>query len=135
MYSRHLKWIGAAAFCVAGLGTVHAALPGGNPLASVERIYLDTNGCTPQFQEELSDAEYRLEDSPITADAVMKVDVHQLDASMGASARYTANLIDPDGSPLFAFSGREDSISQEELCEDISEDVVEELEDQVEDVS
>lgn len=135
MQSRYLQGIAVVVLCIGIPATTTAALPGDNRLASVKRVYLDSNGCTPQFREELRDAEYRLEGKPAAADAVLKVDVHQLDASMGASARFTANLLKQDGSPLFAFTGREDSIDQEELCEDISEQVVEQLEDQAEEAS
>lgn len=121
----------AAALAVAAFAPAQAALPGDNNLSTVSHIYLDTNGCTPQFTEELQDEEFLLATSAETAEAILKVDVHQLDASMGASARYSAMLIRQDGSPMFSTSGQEDSISQEELCEDISDEVVDALEDKV----
>jgi hypothetical protein len=56
------------------------------------------------------------------------VNVRQLDANTGASARFSATLRDRPGEVVWETTGREDSINQEELCEDISEDIVKRLE-------
>lgn len=54
--------------------------------------------------------------------------MHHLDANFGASARYSATMRGEDGDVLFRTTGREDSISVAELCEDISEDIVDRIE-------
>ncbi|MDX1497537.1 MAG: hypothetical protein R3352_08285 [Salinisphaeraceae bacterium] len=135
MLRYHFKPFAAAAIAMAAIGSTHAAMPADSQLSAISKVYLDTNGCTPQLTEELQDEEFLLASSESAAQAKLKVDVHQLDASMGASARYSAMLVNGDGVTLFSTSGREDSISQEELCEDISDDVVDAMQDKIEDAS
>lgn len=124
MYLRNFRLLLAALLCIAPAALTFAADPADQVLRNVKNLYLETNGCTPQFSEALQDADYILVSDRQLADAILKVDVHQLDASMGASARYSATLQQHNGYELFGTSGSEDSIDQEELCEDISEDVV-----------
>ena len=129
-----LKPVISGVTCVSAIALAQVAVAA-DPISlpAVKSVYLETNGCTPQFTEELIDADYALMEKQEAADASLVVDVHQLDASMGASARYSAKLRTQSGQVLFAVSGREDSIDQEELCEDISEDVVDALVDKTED--
>lgn len=97
--------------------------------ADVGTIWLDTNGCTSKLITELEDHDFALTNSHRSADAVLKVDVHQLDAHTGASARYSASLRDADGRLLMNTSGREDAISQKKLCSNITDDVLDRLSD------
>lgn len=102
--------------------------PPGAALSAVKTIALQTNGCTPQLSTELQKtAGHTLTSDTKTADAVMTVDVHQLDANTGASARFSAVLRNQAGKEVFSTTGREDSISQEELCEDIAEETAERM--------
>jgi len=103
-------------------------IPRNAALNSVRTIHLQTNGCTPQLNTELqTTGGYGLGSDLKGADASLKVDVHQLDANTGASARFSASLRDQGGKELFSTTGREDSISQEELCEDIAEEIAERM--------
>lgn len=119
------------------VGSVHArdAVIRSNPVPHLQVLWLDTNGCTPQLTEELQEGGYTLAQSRRSADGVLRVSVRQLDANTGASARFSASLRDDRGNAVWETTGREDSISQEELCEDISEDIVERLERRKEAIS
>lgn len=97
--------------------------------SDVGLIYVDTNGCTDKLTTELMDHDFALTNQRGGADAVLKVDVHQLDAHTGASARYTATLRDSGGKILVNTSGREDAISQKKLCSNITDDVLDRLSD------
>lgn len=118
----------AATTLTAGGVLAQEGVPQNASLAAVKTIQLQTNGCTPQLTTELqTTGGYTLITDSKTADAVMKADVHQLDANTGASARFSAVLRDLNGKELFSTTGREDSISQQELCEDIAEEIAERM--------
>src|SRR5689334_3640991 len=72
-------------------------------------ILLDTNGCDERLSSDLTDAGFALAGRPDDADTVLRVDVHQLDAHMGASACYSATLRSVTGKTLINTSGREDA--------------------------
>ena len=91
-------------------------------------IWLDTNGCDERISSDLEDAGFALAARRSEADTVLKVDVHQLDAHTGASARYSATLRSVSGAKLIDTSGREDAYSEKKLCKNISDRVVDRLE-------
>ena len=101
-----------------------------NVMPDIRVFRLDTNGCTPQLTHELADKGFVLTTS--RREGTLRVNVRQLDANTGASARFSAKLRDRDGGVVWETTGREDSISQEELCEDLSEEIVERLENRME---
>jgi hypothetical protein len=111
------------------LAAIQPAAARDNSFASVGAIWLDTNGCSEKLISELEDDDYVLASHRRAADAVLKVDVHQLDAHTGASARYAATLEDDRGRVLMRTSGREDAISQHKLCANITDDVMDRLSD------
>lgn len=96
--------------------------PYARSLSQVQTISVDSNECIGQLDDELDDHGF-INSSSSRADGVLEVDVHQLDANMGATARFAATLRGRDGRVLFSTTGREDSFSVAELCEDISEDI------------
>jgi hypothetical protein len=102
--------------------------PYARSLNQVDSIWLDSNSCLSGLSDEASEHGFAQSRSPRSADAILEVDVHQLDANVGASARYSAVLHGDDGRVLFRTSGREDSISQRELCADIGDDIFDRIE-------
>jgi hypothetical protein len=130
------KWIFAGAGAALLYGGSILALEGEKGQKTVmpqlRVLWLETNGCTPQLSEELQENGYTLAASSKNSEGILHVDVHQLDANTGASARFSAKLNDKAGKSIWQTTGREDSISQEELCEDIGEEVAERLKKRME---
>lgn len=106
------------------------ARPDARSLYEVDAMSVDSNSCNGALRDSLQDNGF-LVTNRRSADAELDVDVRHLDADFGASARYTATVRGDDGDVLFRTSGREDSITTAELCEDISEDIVERIENRV----
>jgi hypothetical protein len=118
---------------IAAMSTLFAGLasargPYARSLNQVDAIWLDSNSCMAGLSDEASDHGFAQTRSPRSSDAVLEVNVHHLDANVGASARYSAVLHGEDGRVLFSTSGREDSISHRELCADISDDIFDRIE-------
>jgi len=100
-------------------------------LGDVGAIWVDSNSCTSKLENQLSSNGFAVADSPRWSDTTLEVDVHELNARFGTSARYTATLRDEDGRLLFSTMGREDSLNYSELCEDIGDDIAERLANRV----
>jgi hypothetical protein len=118
--------IAATSALFAGLASARG--PYARSLNQVDTIWLDSNSCMSGLSEQASEHGFAESRSPRSSDAILEVNVHQLDADFGASARYSAVLHGDDGRVLFSTSGREDSISQRELCADISDDIFDRME-------
>lgn len=118
----------AALLASAGAAQARDAVIRSEPIPDLKVLWLDTNGCTPQLMSELEEDGYLLVSNRGSSEGTLRVNVRQLDANTGASARFSAALRDRSGGIVWQTTGREDSISQEELCEDISEDIAERLE-------
>lgn len=125
----------AALLVMGGAAQARDAVIRSKPIPDLRALWLDTNACTPQLTAELEDNGYTLVPNRKQAEGNLRVNVRQLDANTGASARFSAHLRDQDGNAVWETTGREDSISQEELCEDISEDIVDRLERRKEAIS
>lgn len=109
------------------VSTQALARPDARSLYEVDAMAVDSNSCNGALRDALSDSGF-LVTSRRGADAELDVDVRHLDTEFGRSARYTATVRGDDGDVLFRTSGREDSITTAELCEDISDDIVDRIE-------
>jgi hypothetical protein len=123
----------AALTCAATLLTAQtvAALergPHARSLQEVESIWLDSSSCSSGISHQLDRGGFLLTGSPRMADAVLEVNVNHLDTDMGAAARYSATLHGRNGRVLFSTSGRENSVSERELCQDIGDDIADRIE-------
>jgi hypothetical protein len=125
----------ATLLVMAGVADARDTVIRSQPIPDLRMLWLDTNACTPQLTSELEDAGYTFVASRKEAEGSLRVNVRQLDANTGASARFSATLRNQDGKSVWETTGREDSISQEELCEDISEDIADRLERRKEAIS
>lgn len=119
----------AAAMTALFADLAQARGPYARSLHQVDSIWLDANTCMSGLSDEASSHGFAQTRNPRSADAVLEVDVHQLDAHVGNSARYSAVLRGDDDRVLFSTSGREDSISRQELCADIGDDIFDRMED------
>lgn len=126
--SRSVFVIAVAAMSALLTGPASARGPYARSLNQVDSIWLDSNSCMAGLSDEASEHGFLQSRSPRSADAILEVNVHQLDADIGNSARYSAVLRGDDGRVLFSTSGREDSITQQELCADIGDDIFDRIE-------
>lgn len=133
--SKGIVSVAAAVLVLTGVAQARDAVIRSNPVPDLRVLWLDTNACTPQLTAELEDGGYTLVSNRKEAEGNLRVNVRQLDANTGASARFSASLRDQANKSVWETTGREDSISQEELCEDISEDIVDRLERRKEAIS
>lgn len=126
--SKSVFVIAVAAMSALFAGLASARGPYARSLSQVDSIWVDSNICMASLSDEASEHGFLQSGSPRSADAILEVNVHQLDANVGNSARYSAILRGDDGRVLFSTSGRESSISQRELCADIGDDIFDRIE-------
>lgn len=129
--SKTMAAIAATVMGVAFLSAFSFGGPSARSVQEVDAIWLDSNVCTSGISQEIHEHGFVAVSSPRKADAVLEVNVRHLDANAGASARYTATLRGADDRVLFSITGREDSITQKELCADIGDDILDAVESRV----
>jgi hypothetical protein len=105
--------------------------PYARTLNEVEAIWLDSNSCNGGISQQLNTHGFLIAGTPRSSDAVLDVQVNPQDSPLGAAAKYSATLTGEDGRVLFSTSGREDSITHSELCEDIGDDIVDRIENRM----
>jgi hypothetical protein len=126
--SKSMFVVAVAAISALFAGLASARGPYARSLNQVDSIWVDSNICMSGLSNEASEHGFLQSGSPRSSDAILEVDVHQLDTDVGNSARYSATLRGDDGRVLFSTSGREDSLTQRELCADIGDDIFDRIE-------
>jgi hypothetical protein len=99
--------------------------PSARTVNQVNAIWLDSNICMGEIGEQLDEHGFFLTGGPRSSDAVLTVDVNPHGSE---SASYVATLRGDDGRVLMRTGGREDSVDDEEVCEDIGEEIADRIE-------
>lgn len=105
-------------------------------LPAVHSVFVSANECDAGIRSGMSEFGYHSVSRPDEVDAVLVVNVEtkgrNLDqipefGGFGSKAVYSAKLYGAGGKTLFTTSGKEGSITRNEMCEDIGDEIAERM--------
>lgn len=102
----------------------------------VRTMHLSTNDCPHGVNKALREHGFAILENTQEADARLEVNITRTGRNLdqvpefggfGAKASFSASVIGAEDKVLFTTSGKEGSLSSEELCEDIGDELAEKL--------